>query len=67
MERIGQHGLPCGLWHLPSTQPEAAVLHRPLAGPVDQALEGRLCAGPLLQLPELGVGPWAGPWPWAEE
>ena len=35
---------------------EAAVLRRPLAGPVDQALEGGLCSGPLSQLPELRVG-----------
>ena len=36
---------------------EATVLHRPLAGPVDQALEGGLCRGPLSQLPELRVAP----------
>ena len=57
VERIGQHGFPCGLRHSPPRQPEAAVLHRPLAGPPDQALEGGLCPGPLLQLPELRVGP----------
>ena len=57
VEHIGQHGFPCGLRHLPPRRPEAAVLHRPLAGPVDQALEGGLSPGPLLQLPELGVGP----------
>ena len=57
VERIGQHGFPCGLRHPPSCRPEAAVLHRPLAGPVDQALEGGLSPGPLLQLPELRVGP----------
>ena len=38
-------------------QLEAAVLRRPLAGPVDQALDGGLCSGPLSQLPELRVGP----------
>ena len=37
--------------------PEAAVLHRPLAGPMDQALEGGLSQGPLPQLLELRVGP----------
>ena len=36
---------------------EAAVFRRPLAGPVDQALEGGLSPGPLPQLPELRVGP----------
>ena len=57
VERIGQHGFPCGLRHPAPRRPEAAVLHRPLAGPVDQAFEGGLCPGPLLQLPELRVGP----------
>ena len=54
---IGQHGFPCGLWHPPHRRLEAAVLRRPLAGPVDQALEGGLCPGPLSQLPKLRVGP----------
>ena len=57
VERIGQHGFPCGLRHIPPRRLEAAVLHRPLAGPVDQALKGGLCPGPLSQLPELRVGP----------
>ena len=57
VERIGQHGFPCGLRHPPPRWPEAAVLHRPLAGPVDQALQGGLCWGPLSQLSELRVGP----------
>ena len=57
VRRIGQHGFPCGLRHPPLRWLEAAVLHRPLAGPVDQALEGGLCPGPLSQLPELRVGP----------
>ena len=57
VERIGQHGFPCSLRHPPTRRPEAAVLHRPLAGPVDQALEGGLSRGPLSQLPELRVGP----------
>ena len=63
VEIIGQHGFPCDLRHPAPRRPEAAVLHRPLAGPVDQALEGGLCPGPLSQLPELGVGPALPPLP----
>ena len=71
MERIGQHGLQCGLRHPATRRPEAEVLHRRLAGPMDQALEGGFSPGPLLQLPELRVGPalpplfWAGLRSWA--
>ena len=57
MACIGQHGSPCGLLHPPLRRLEPAVLRRPLAGPVDQVLEGRLCPGPLSQLRELRVGP----------
>ena len=57
LERIGQHGFPCGLRHPPPCRPEEAVLHRPLAGPVDQALEGGLSPGPLSHFAELRVGP----------
>ena len=57
VERIGQHGFPCGLRHPTPRWLEAAVRRRPLARPVDQALEGGLCPGPLSQLPELRVGP----------
>ena len=57
VEHIGQHGFPCGLRDPSPRRLEAAVLHRPLAGPADQALEGGLCPDPLLQLPELRVGP----------
>ena len=57
VERIGQHGFPCALRHPPPRWPEAAVLHGPLAGPVDQALEGGLSPGPLSKLPDLRVGP----------
>ena len=56
MERIGQHGFRCCLWHPSPHRLEAAVLRRPLAGPVDHVLEGALCPGPLLQPPELRVG-----------
>ena len=56
VECIGQHGFPCGLRHPPPRLPEAAVLHRPLAGPVDHALKRGSCPGPLSQLPELRVG-----------
>ena len=56
MERIGQHVFPCGLWYPPPCRREAAVFHRPLVGPVDQAPKGGLCPGQLLQLPEQRVG-----------
>ena len=55
VERIGEHGLPCGLWHPTPRRLEAAVRRRPLAGPVDQALKGGLCPGPVSQVPELHV------------
>ena len=55
-ERIDQHGFSCGLWHPPPRLLEAAVLRRPLAGPVDKALEEGLCPCPHLQLQELRVG-----------
>ena len=57
VECIGQHDFPCGLRHPPPRWLEVAVLHRPLAGPMDQALEGGLCPDPLSQLLELRVGP----------
>ena len=57
MERIGQHGFPCSLWHPPPGRLEVAVVRRPPAGPADPALEGGLRPGPLSQLPELCVGP----------
>ena len=55
-ERNGQHGFPYGLRNAPPRWLEAAVLCQPLAELVDQALEGGLCLGPLLQLRELRVG-----------
>ena len=57
VECIGQHGFPCSLRHPPPRRLEAAVLHRPLAGPMDQALQGGVSPGPLSQLPELRVIP----------
>ena len=45
----------CGIH--PPRRLEASGLHRPLAGPVDQALEGGLCPDTLSQLSELRVGP----------
>ena len=57
VERIGQHGFPCGLRHPAPSRPEAAVPQRPLAGLMDQALEGGLSTGQLSQVPELRVGP----------
>ena len=57
VERIGQHGFPCGLRHSAPRRLEAAVLRRRLAGLVEQALERGLCPGPLLQLPKLRVRP----------
>ena len=57
VERMGQHGFPCGLRHPPPRRLEAAGLHRRLAGPPDQALEGGLCPGSLSQLPDLCAGP----------
>ena len=56
VERIGQHGFPCGLRHPPPRGPEAAVLHRPLAGPMDQALEGGLSPGPTSAAPRAACG-----------
>ena len=44
MERVGQHEFPCGLRHPSPRGPESKVLCR-------------LPAGPLPQLPQLGVGP----------
>ena len=41
----------------PSRRLGAAVLRQPPAGPADQALEGGPRPAPLLQLPELRVGP----------
>ena len=57
MERIGQHGFPCGTVASRTRRLEAAVLCRPPAGPVDQTPEGRLRPSPLLQLQELRLGP----------
>ena len=57
MERIGQHGFPCVLQHSSSRRLESTVLRRSSAGLADQALEGGLHLGPLVQLPQLPVGP----------
>ena len=73
VERIGQHGFPCGLRHPTPRRPEAAVLHRPLAGPVDQALrEGSPRAHfrssqSCVWVQRCHHCPWAGPRSWAEE
>ena len=61
VERIDQQGFSCGLRHPAPRRLEAAVLHRPLAGPVDQALEGGPCPGPLSQLSKLCVAPGPPP------
>ena len=42
MERIGQHGFPCGLRHPTPRQLEAAVVRQPPAGRANQALMGGL-------------------------
>ena len=57
MERTGRPGFPCVLQHPSARWPEPTVHHRLPAGRLDQALEGGLCPGPLLQLPQLRVGP----------
>ena len=57
IERISQHGSPCGLRHPSPCRPELAVLRQLPAGPADQALDGGLCQGPLSQLSQLRVGP----------
>ena len=57
VEHIGQHGFPCGLRHPAPAGRRRQFSTEPLAGPMDQALEGGLSPGPLPQLPELRVGP----------
>ena len=61
VERISQRSFSCACGIHPPHRLEAAVLHRPLAGPEDQALEGGSCPGPLSQVPELRAGPAAPP------
>ena len=69
VECIGQHGFPCGLWHLIPCPLQAAVLCRPLAGPVDQALQGGFREGcqRCVWVQRCHHCPWAGPWPCSEE
>ena len=57
MERIGQHGFLCVLRHPSPRWPDPTVFRQLPAGPVEQARQGRLRPGLLLQLPQLPVGP----------
>ena len=73
LERMGQHGFPCGLRHSSPRRPEAPVLHRPLAGPMDQALEGGLprahfrSSQSCVWVQRCHHCPWVGLRSWAEE
>ena len=73
VERIGQLGFPCSLWHPPPRRLEAAVLHQPLAGPVARpsgkgSARAHFCSSQsCVWVQRHHHWPRAGPWPWAEE
>ena len=56
VERIGQHGFPCGLRHPPPRQPEAAVLHRPPCGADGPGPRGRALPRPTSAAPRAACG-----------